>query len=463
MTENTDKIILTGNDKKLDSSNTANTDKNRSTKKPFKAVLVMVLLLGLIGGGYQYNQYQIKQEAEALVQEEILEAERLAQENRLAEKKRKTAEATQLQQAGNQQVREVAVDTSEQRIADEQRVAKEQRASERRKNAEAKRLAEKRKADKARQEDKRQWLANRKKPVSKYLDFDKGHGNEFVKLDSEGYELPDAAKAWSCVYDKKTGAYWVAKMSRVKWSKDRSDYWGATEYRRSINAKHLCGFNDWKVPSLTSIKSLLSYYSEGKAGNATTWDVDGKKVYLNTKYFKLNGLLDLYSSERGSNSHPSRYIKLTTGKVVSSKNGHIGLRLARGKNGWNNNDRLNGLSYLTGNVFYDSKNNLTWYVKEFSARSYGQAQQKVKALNKKGLLGNKNWRLPSINELTHYEGVVDRKNVFSQEAVFWSSTTDASYSGNAWVRDVSGRNGKNSIVKKPSYDSPKLIIVRDGE
>ena len=63
ITENTNKTVLTSNDKKLDSSNTANTDKNSSTKKPFKAILVIVILLGLIGGGYQYNQYQIKQAA----------------------------------------------------------------------------------------------------------------------------------------------------------------------------------------------------------------------------------------------------------------------------------------------------------------------------------------------------------------------------------------------------------------
>ena len=103
-----------------------------------------------------------------------------------------------------------------------------------------------------------------------------GHGGfSFTKLDASGNSLPASATSWSCVRDNVTGLVWEGKTDDDGiHDKDNTYRWGGktalgTGYGTyypdwntlvdGSNTAHLCGYNDWRVPTRAELQGLVHY------------------------------------------------------------------------------------------------------------------------------------------------------------------------------------------------------------
>lgn len=125
-----------------------------------------------------------------------------------------------------------------------------------------------------------------------------GHaGFSFTKLDSSGNPLPASANNWSCVKDNVTGLIWEIKTNdgglrdmnhSYSWyNSNPATNGGAVgtesggscynagrcdteKFVADVNATGLCGANDWRMPSISELQSIVDY-SRVHPAIDTTW------------------------------------------------------------------------------------------------------------------------------------------------------------------------------------------------
>jgi uncharacterized repeat protein (TIGR02543 family) len=80
-------------------------------------------------------------------------------------------------------------------------------------------------------------------------------GFDFTKLDANGQDLPATATDWTCVRDNVTGLIWEVKTTDGGLrDKDQTYTWDDSfTYASDVNTQALCGFNDWRVPTMALI------------------------------------------------------------------------------------------------------------------------------------------------------------------------------------------------------------------
>lgn len=170
-------------------------------------------------------------------------------------------------------------------------------------------------------------------------------GFNFTKLDAEGKDLAADATSWNCVRDNVTGLIWEVKSGTGIRAKEHaylsyqqrfagtetpddivagvedsgagkgSDDCGnankictTEQFAADVNAEALCGFNDWRLPRVNELESILNYASAIPAVNAdyfpnhiSTWTdtpsrggaSNGSTLYLNAE----TGLFALQAKE----------------------------------------------------------------------------------------------------------------------------------------------------------------------
>lgn len=116
-------------------------------------------------------------------------------------------------------------------------------------------------------------------------------GFDYTKLDANGDELPDSASAWTCVRDNVTNLIWEVKTAAnveegYNWYSDDDTTNGFSSdgsetdargkrvadcdadseancqdtqgYTLKINQQALCGFSDWRLPTVDELLSLVN-------------------------------------------------------------------------------------------------------------------------------------------------------------------------------------------------------------
>ncbi|WP_170132034.1 DUF1566 domain-containing protein [Arenicella xantha] len=113
--------------------------------------------------------------------------------------------------------------------------------------------------------------------VSDYDDSDGRAGFSYTKLDVNGNDLPASAESWACVRDNVTGFVWEVKTDDGGLrDTDNTYFWGGISAEgRGVDGAHgiyyddwnplieaantepLCGFDDWRVPHIKELGTLL--------------------------------------------------------------------------------------------------------------------------------------------------------------------------------------------------------------
>jgi hypothetical protein len=124
----------------------------------------------------------------------------------------------------------------------------------------------------------------------------------FVKLDEECRKLANKSEKWEVVYDSKTELYWEVKTDdESPRHYNKRYFWGGENipgYKGTpktygdwnllvnyVNESKLCGFNDWRVPTIEELASLAT---GSKKTGGKHWETKGNsrgRVYINPDYF----------------------------------------------------------------------------------------------------------------------------------------------------------------------------------
>ena len=134
--------------------------------------------------------------------------------------------------------------------------------------------------------------------------------SRYLKLDMGGNPLPTDAQSWSCVKDKETGLVWETKTDdgglqdrdwRYRHFHNFSSYASSVDYNGQVLCQNLgsascdaysyvnalkgsgvCGRNDWRLPTMAELLSLIEYHADGQPLNIDRTyfaDTNGKGPY----------------------------------------------------------------------------------------------------------------------------------------------------------------------------------------
>jgi hypothetical protein len=286
----------------------------------------------------------------------------------------------------------------------------------------------------------------------------------YTKLDSEGNELPHSAESWAMVRDNVTGLIWEVKTNKdgiadyndphdadniYTWYDPNSGCLGTDsqtdtfDFISSLNTGNFGGKNDWRLPSVRELQSIVNYSIAPPSGPTINTiffphTIDFSDYWSSThsiwcdlnEAWTINFFLGQTASL--SNTGNSRYVRAVRGgqpaftiRFVDNKNGTI-------------TDLLTGMIWeqkTDEGGPRDKDNVYTW-------------QEAVDYCNDLYLANETDWRLPSVKELfalidLNPSSVITYSNpmginiapVFRNHTVssnYWTSTTYANNPESAW-------------------------------
>jgi hypothetical protein len=127
-----------------------------------------------------------------------------------------------------------------------------------------------------------------------------GHaGFSFTKLDAAGGELAATESSWACVRDNNTNLVWEIKLNNPESVRDRNRLfrWGGDtaqievgqEYGNryndwdallaAANGERLCGYDDWRLPSVGELYSLVNLNQFNAAIDASWFGESGAQPF----------------------------------------------------------------------------------------------------------------------------------------------------------------------------------------
>lgn len=114
-----------------------------------------------------------------------------------------------------------------------------------------------------------------------------GHaGFSFTKIDSNGNKIASTEWEWDCLLDNVTGLMWEVKSTYEK-SRERFTYNQASnDYVADINESELCGYSDWKLPTISQLQGIVNY-------DDNSWAIDTRffdYTHLTAGYWTSNSL-----------------------------------------------------------------------------------------------------------------------------------------------------------------------------
>ncbi|NEX18578.1 MAG: hypothetical protein C1943_18770 [Halochromatium sp.] len=272
-------------------------------------------------------------------------------------------------------------------------------------------------------------------------------GFSFTKLDAQGNDLPATAPVWSCVRDNVTGTVWEVKTNDRGLRDKRWTYtWyestansgtcatngrcDTEKYVEDVNITGLCGFNDWRLPTIKELYGIVindsyspvdsyyfpntqssryrAYWSGSEYDNDYAWEIDFNYIYIYLMFAtsKINdNYVRLVRSEQQPSS--SSFINNGDGTITEANNGLMWARCSAGQSGPDCSD--------------SAAIKMNW-------------QQALNYAEDMVLAGYNDWRVPNIKELqslvnydANYLGIDESFFPSTPAAKFWSSSSSVFY------------------------------------
>jgi hypothetical protein len=284
----------------------------------------------------------------------------------------------------------------------------------------------------------------------------------YTKLDASGNDLDKSVTDWVMVRDNVTGLIWEVKTDDDSiHDKSFKFYWIDTySFIDQLNSDNFGGYNDWRLPSVKELSTLLNSASYGYVYGPA----------INSAFFPntMNSLYWSVTTYAKSVDH-SWWVDFSNGHVVRdySKSYNTYVRAVRG-----GQSQASLIDNGDGTVT-DTTTGLMWQQAEAGEMTWEEA---LEYCNDLSLAGHNDWRLPNRNELQSlvdywvYDPAMDTA-AFPGEWhwFFWSSTTDGGYlaSGRAWRVNFSDGSLKignsGTYLDCSKYKSNYVRAVRGGQ
>ncbi len=276
----------------------------------------------------------------------------------------------------------------------------------------------------------------------------------YTKLGQQMNPLADNAANWLMVRDNVTGRVWQVKTNEGGFTNNSFRVGWYYPYAADMNSAKFGGFSDWRAPDVHELSGILNFGTHSPATDtryfphAATpnmnyyWSSTQHASYINIAwpiYFK-EGIISSYEK---SYFHHFRGVREgcypTTNSFFQNADGTV-------------SDVSTGLMWCP-----ISGGPMNWK----SALAYAET---LTFPNEPG--GYKDWRLPTINELRsitdyrHATPAIDRdffKDAHS--AYYWSATTHAVNTANAWTVYLQFGSSSNSPKSMDRY----VYAVRGGD
>lgn len=226
------------------------------------------------------------------------------------------------------------------------------------------------------------------------------------------------------VYDNVTGLTWTKSPDLdgdgdIDYD-DKLSFAEAQNYPGTLNAQNYGGYNDWRLPSMKELYSLMNFGGTDPSGPSTA----GLIPFIDTGYFDF-AYGDTSAGERIIDSQfwsSNAYL----GTVFSNQSAAFGLNLADGRiKGYPSAGRVakkNYVYFVRGNTEYglndfidngdgtitDNATGLMWSKDDSgdgvntgprSGMTWGEALAWVRHKNDENYLGYSDWRLPNAKEM----------------------------------------------------------------
>ena len=221
------------------------------------------------------------------------------------------------------------------------------------------------------------------------------------------------------VYDNVTGLTWVKRPDvNDDGDLDADDeipFEEAQTYADTLNAANYGGYNDWRVPTIKELVSLVDWSGVATGGSVVVVDPSDLRPLINTDYFDFSyGNTDLDYTD-GQYWSSNQYVGHTMGDdesafgmnfadghlksyPITTPQGHPTLqfvRLVRGNTDYGVNDFTdNGDGTIT-----DSATGLMWAQSDHGEVNWEDALAYAQTMNAQNYLGHDDWRLPNVKEL----------------------------------------------------------------
>ncbi|CAK0758973.1 conserved exported hypothetical protein [Gammaproteobacteria bacterium] len=266
-------------------------------------------------------------------------------------------------------------------------------------------------------------------------------GFDFTKIANDGSELPVSAvlgtgpKDWACTRDNVTGFLWEVKTDDggVR-DKDNTYTWDKAmgSFVTTVNASGLCGFNDWRVPTIKELTGIVHY------------GVTSGGTYIDVSYFPNTPASGFWSASADANySGNAWYVNFDSGNAdYGNELNAFQVRLVRaGQCIVNLTDNLDGTvtDGCTGLMWAKCSVGQIYGGDACTGTASGLTWTQALTAAKDTRLANYNdWRLPNIKELIslvdygRYSPSIDGNYFPTSASGFWSASASAGYSGSAW-------------------------------
>jgi len=227
------------------------------------------------------------------------------------------------------------------------------------------------------------------------------------------------------VYDKVTGLTWTKSPDWNADSKineeDKFTFSDFLKYIDKLNKENYGGYNDWRVPTIKELYSLIDF--RGTDPVRFYENSDALIPFINTKYFDF-GFGDIEAGRRiidaqywsgteyvstTMHNFPTTFgVNFADGRIKGYGRPEYGerkhmqyARFVRGNSSYGNNDFIDN----NDGTIIDKATGLMWSKNDNGKGiNWKDALAWVQKMNKKNYLGHNDWRLPNAKEL---QSIVD--------------------------------------------------------